>query len=71
VTENVGDCEEKVGDHADRLSLPVVRLGRGPEQGVERVLAERRKEAIADLKKQNIYSYAIQKKPSQHGAERT
>ena len=50
VEKDVGDGEEEVRDHAQRVALPPVPgLGRGPEERVQGVLAEGREETVAHL----------------------
>ena len=51
VREHVRARQQEVERQTDRVSLPVQRLGRRPVQRVDRVLAERREQTVADLKK--------------------
>ncbi len=60
--EDVGGGEGEVRDDADRLTLPVHRFGRRPEQGVDRVLAERGEEAVADLGRNQVGVVVTQRK---------
>ena len=50
VKEDVGCCEGEVRQHSNGLPLAVARLRRRPEQRVDRVLPEGRKQTVADLK---------------------